>query len=92
VNIIDFRKKEEEKQFATGEAFCILCNYEWVAVAETGTVHLECPECKTLKGHFKFEFNIPEGSLVRVCNCGNDLFRLSPEGHMCANCGIYQQY
>jgi exosome complex RNA-binding protein Csl4 len=24
--------------------------------------------------------------------CGNQLFYIRPEGHMCPNCGIYQSY
>jgi hypothetical protein len=30
--------------------------------------------------------------MIRECNCGNRLFYLTPDGHMCANCGIYQGY
>ena len=80
------------KQYASGEAFCLACNNELAAVAETGTTQLECPECRRLTGHWKFEFCLTEGSLIRECDCGNRLFYLSPEGHMCASCGLYQQY
>lgn len=90
-NIVAF-KKVDKQQHAAGEAFCFQCHHEWVAVAPTGTVQLECPECKTLKGLFKFPFNFEVGQLVRSCDCGNQLFYLSPEGHLCANCGIYQGY
>lgn len=89
-NVIAFKKVNE--QHGSGEAFCLQCKHEWVAVAPTGTIQLECPECHTLKGLFKFPFNIEVGQLVRACNCGNQLFYLSPEGHLCANCGIYQGY
>jgi hypothetical protein len=88
-NVIKFEKKDHH---ASGEAFCFKCRKEWVAVAPVGTVQLECPECHTMKGLFKFPFNVEVGQLVRECNCGNQLFYLTPEGHLCANCGIYQLY
>lgn len=77
---------------ACAEAFCLQCGHTWIGVAPAGTVQLECPECHTMKGLFKFPFNFEVGALVRECNCGNQLFYLSPEGHLCANCGIYQSY
>lgn len=79
-------------QHGEGDAFCIQCGHEWIAVSPTGTTQLECPECHTLKGLYRFPFNFEEGTLVRECNCGNRLFYLSQNGHLCANCGIYQRY
>lgn len=88
-NVVEFRKAS---QYGSGEAFCFQCRHEWVAVAETGAVQLECPECHALKGLFKFPYNVSTGQLVRECACGNQLFYLTPEGHLCPNCGIYQSY
>ena len=76
----------------SGEAFCFHCKHTWQAVAPVGATELQCPACETMKGRWKFEFQPNAGTLVRVCNCGNDLFYLTPEGHMCPNCGTYQQY
>ena len=90
--VIQFKNPDPPKQWASGEAFCIACGHEWAAVSETGVEDLECPSCKTMKGKWRFEFQPTEGSLVRECNCGNRLFYLTPEGHLCANCGIYQSY
>ena len=89
-NVIQLRPKNDPH--GSGEAFCLQCGHEWISVAPVGTVQLECPECHTMKGLFRFPFHFSEGQLVRECNCGNQLFYLSPEGHMCANCGIYQSY
>ena len=80
------------KQHGQGDAFCITCEHSWQAVAPTGTVWLECPQCHTMKGLFRFAFFPADGQMVWQCNCGNQLFYLTPEGHMCANCGIYQRY
>lgn len=77
-------------QYGIGEAFCIQCKHEWVAQARTGKTDLECPGCNTFKGLFKFEF-VPSED-VWHCGCGNALFYHTTEGHMCANCGIYQRY
>lgn len=82
----------KREQHGYGEAFCLSCDHAWTAVAPTGTVNLECPNCKRTTGHFKFEFAPNPGQLVRACGCTNQLFYLTPEGHMCANCGVYQRY
>lgn len=89
-NVVPF--PEKPRQHGVGAAFCLGCGHEWTAVAPTGTTHLECPACHTEKGHWKFEFMPSVGQMVRTCDCGNQLFYLTPEGHMCANCGIYQEY
>lgn len=93
--VIAFKPRESEpvlEQHGHGEAFCIGCGHTWQAVAPTGTTQLECPQCSALKGHWKFEFAPPPGTEVRECLCSNQLFYLTREGHMCANCGVYQRY
>jgi len=85
-NVIDIRSR------MAGEAFCFHCKHEWIATAPTGATQLECPKCGSLKGIFKFPACVEEGQLIRQCKCGNDLFYLTPEGHLCPNCGIYQTY
>lgn len=87
--IIEIPKKW---QWASGEAFCIGCDHTWAAVAPTGTTQLLCPNCGTEKGTWKFPFQLPDGELIRECQCGNRLFYITPEGHMCIRCGIYQIY
>ena len=89
--VLPFKPKPAE-QTGAGEAFCLQCGCEWYAVAPTGVTQLECPQCHTMKGLFRFGFEPCEGGMVRECQCGNRLFYLTPEGHMCANCGIYQSY
>ena len=89
-NVIEFKKPSAPH--AHGDAFCFQCNHSWIAVAPAGTVQLECPSCHTMKGLYKFPFSVSEGELLRECSCGCQLFYLTPEGHLCTNCGIYQQY
>ena len=90
--VIPFGKPVTTEQHGAGEAFCIGCGHTWAAVAPTGTTELECPSCKAHKGKWKFEFYPNPGQMIRGCDCGNQLFYLTPDGHMCANCGIYQSY
>ena len=45
-----------------------------------------------MKGKWRFEFQPAPGQMVRECNCGNQLFYLTTDGHLCANCGVYQRY
>lgn len=72
-----------------GEAFCLGCGHEWQAVVPLGTTRLECPKCHSMKGLLKFEF-IPEE--MWECGCGNRLFYITSDGHVCANCGAEQNY
>lgn len=95
--LIQFRKREERptdkpEPHQAGEAFCMACDHTWAAVAPVGTVWFECPNCHAHKGHFTFECGLPNGTLVRTCKCGNQLFNLTPEGHFCPNCGTWQTY
>jgi hypothetical protein len=96
MSIIPFARPKpapiESEQIGTGQAFCVSCRHEWVAVAPTGTLDLECPACQRHMGRFKFGFMPPPETEVRECGCGNQLFLLTREGHMCASCGVYQLY
>ena len=83
---------EPNDPHSTGDAFCVQCDHSWIAVAPVGTTQLECPECHTMKGLWKFPFAPEKGTMVRECHCGNQLFYLTTEGHLCTNCGTYQQY
>lgn len=80
------------QQHGEGEAFCLSCDHTWRSVAPTGTIALECPACRRMTGKWRFEFYPADGQMVRECGCGNQLFYLTTEGHLCANCGVYQRY
>jgi hypothetical protein len=82
----------KQEQHGEGKAFCLACDHTWHAVAPTGIESFECPACKRFTGHWKFEFYPAVDQSVRQCNCGNQLFYLTPDGHLCANCGVYQRY
>jgi len=79
-------------KLATGIAVCMTCKHEWNTAAPVGTLYLQCPECETMKGRFKYPFNVKSGEYQRICDCGNDLFYITPKGHLCPNCGNYQEY
>lgn len=68
----------------SGQAKCAGCNHEWVAVAPTGTVQLECPNCERLTGRF-YCGAMPETFFE--CNCGSSCFVLSPHAAICYSCG-----
>ncbi len=95
MTVVPFKRPDSvpaTEQHGAGEAFCVGCGHTWAAVAPTGTVNLQCPACQSEKGRWKFEFAPSPGQMVRECGCGNQLFYLTPDGHLCANCGIYQSY
>lgn len=88
-NVIEFRRQDPH---GSGEAKCLACGYEWATVVPIGETLLTCPSCECHKGVLKYPYGFTEGTLVRECNCGCQLFFLSIDGHMCANCGTYQRY
>ncbi|MGE8453494.1 MAG: hypothetical protein ACN6OP_23365 [Pseudomonadales bacterium] len=77
----------------TGTAICCGCKHEWVAVTEGDGLQLECPECSTMKGHFKWPYGAAEGQYLFVCRCGcEDFFIMSKTENgiasvYCRNCG-----
>jgi predicted RNA-binding Zn-ribbon protein involved in translation (DUF1610 family) len=88
-NLINLdRWKEENSPHATGKATCLACGHEWVAVAPTGTVFLECPGCRTDRGVFRFPHERPGKHWA--CPCGFQAFYITPEGVYCPNCGEWQ--
>lgn len=93
-NVVPFARKAEEpqEQHGTGAAFCFACHHTWTAVVPTGVTEFACPKCERHTGRWCFPFYPSEDQMVRECNCGNQLFYLTPEGHLCASCGIYQAY
>lgn len=82
--IIDFVKREELSPSITGDAVCISCKHEFVAVAPVGTCELTCPECATTKALFKHPIQPNERW---VCECSSDLFFVLKSGCMCRVCG-----
>lgn len=84
------RWKESRVAHAQGEANCISCGHEWQAAAPVGTVTLECPSCSRETGAFRQTFM--RGDVYRQCVCGNNLFRIHPDGCYCARCGEWQVF
>lgn len=72
-----------------GAVHCMSCGFEWTAVSPAGTVWLECPACRTMKGLYRFPC-LREEEAHWICGCGNDLFHATPEGFYCPNCGAWQ--
>lgn len=90
VDLSEYRKRREHNEDGTegwvsGPAHCLQCDYTWVAVAPVGLRWLQCPDCKSEKGHFEGKVN--RGELDWVCKCGNDLFRICEDGAYCTVCG-----
>lgn len=73
----------------SGTVRCIGCKHEWEAVSPVGVYdELECPSCGAFKG-VRTSTIAPEDGEVWQCNCGNQLFFLTPTGApLCANCGL----
>ena len=80
---------DDKRPRLSGIAFCLSCRHEWDSVAPVGTVWLECPKCGLTRGHFIYPCE--RKGLKWECNCGNDLFHLTPDGIYCPNCGAWQE-
>jgi hypothetical protein len=88
--VIAFPKKEDPiDPHMTGEARCLSCKHIWQAVAPIGATWLECPSCMLMRGRFIYPIEHNEG-LRWSCDCGNDLFFVTPDGIYCPNCGEWQ--
>ena len=91
--IIDLQAEREGRDnndgqgWFAGEAKCMNCKHTFVCVAPIPSVDIECPECNTFKALPVAFFDAMPGNFVATCGCGNDLFRLIPEGPICINCG-----
>lgn len=81
------------EQYDMGVAKCFGCKRTWVAIvaqiSPDPTHFYECPSCHREKGLLKNAYAPPDGAMVWTCNCGNNLFYMTPEGHWCPNCGVY---
>lgn len=76
---------EETVPHIQGPCRCGACQHEWEGAAPVGVVHTECPNCHRFWGVFK---NAIEPDQAWRCNCGEQLFWLTPTGAMCRRCGL----
>lgn len=87
-NVVDFPAKKTPH--VEGEALCLACKHAWVAVAPCpAPPWLECPECGTVRGLYKYHFEKPNTMHWR-CRCENELMFVTPDGIYCPNCGVWQ--
>jgi hypothetical protein len=88
-SLADHRKKREESApHVSGEAVCMACKHEWVAVARIPICDLECPNCKCFSGRYR-AILIPEDREIFHCNCGNNHFLIAKAGVFCPCCGLW---
>lgn len=92
LRLVEHGEAEPEKHdpHTSGQARCLGCKHEWVAVAPVGTYWLQCPHCSRNLGKYIFAFNFPD-DLHWTCKCGNDLFYAMNDGYYCPNCGEIQK-
>jgi len=77
--------REAQEPHLSGPARCPSCQHTWTAVAPVGTVSgLECPSCHRNTGYMEAEV-VPKERWM--CQCGCDIFRLSPTSILCVSCG-----
>ncbi len=72
-----------------GWARCLACKHEWDAVVPIGSIWMVCPECSLERGRFVY-YMMREECQHWKCDCGNDLFYITPDGEYCPNCGTWR--
>lgn len=83
VNLDDYRNTPH----MAGICKCMSCGNEGPGVAPVGTISgLECSVCGRFTVVVKYDCG-PETTFV--CNCGCDLFRISPNNTICYSCGSF---
>ncbi len=86
----DVVELDSHRPHNTGPAICIVCRHEWVAVAPAGTIWFECPGCGVHQGRFLGPCQ--RSGLHWTCNCGSDVFHLTPRGPYCPHCGVWSSW
>lgn len=86
--VVDIRANQPHM---SGQAICLECRHEWVAVAEAGTWNLDCPGCHLPKGVWQ-GLTLPADGLVKRCYCSNITFVVTPEIILCTYCGQQQEF
>ena len=92
-DVIEFdRGKEGGDETAChlqGPATCTNCKHEWQAVTEAGEhTNLKCPKCQLFMGILGAPVVPP---MHWLCDCGGELFYLTPDGAQCRTCGVIAQ-
>lgn len=89
VSLDEVRKARE--QHWEGPAKCMKCGHDFDATQPMDELgqYIECPECKLVFGVFRFPYE--RAAAHWECNCGNDLFHLTPQGPYCPSCGVFCQ-
>lgn len=82
-------ERERRSPHLAGKARCLACRHEWQAVAPTGATWLECPACAAERGCFVYP--VGRSDPHWQCDCGNDLFHITPDGTYCPVCGVTQE-
>ncbi len=82
-------ERANRKPYASGQARCLACQHEWVAVVPLGVYWFECPKCSLMRGRYLYAFNFAD-QRHWTCGCGNDLFHMLKDGCYCPNCGQVQ--
>lgn len=94
--MIPFRRPEPSEPMVHGEAVCLSCGHEWIAVVPTGSAvnapadvaGLECSQCHSLKGVLK-KFTVYSDCPTWHCTyCNSFLFTIfqAKDGTPCVGC------
>lgn len=68
-----------------GKALCLDCGYEFEGHRNFDHAFIQCPKCRLFRG--KHIYPIVTDTPHFTCNCGNDIFHITPTFFYCPACG-----
>ena len=82
------------EHWVSGEAVCLACKHEYMAVAPTPVTEMECPNCGLFRSQYKYPIAPNEKEYMRKCDCDSVLFYLLEKDStlLCQNCGEVQSF
>lgn len=89
-------RRDDGGPYCSGEALCLACGHDWVAVAPAGTTRLECPSCKLTRGAYRHSIGPADGDRVFQCACGAEEFFFKQSANdgrtliVCTGCGDFK--
>lgn len=65
-NVISLNDKRPDPHIS-GAAICLACRHEWTGVAPIGVFELECPECSTMRGVWRYPLKSSADYAIWTC-------------------------
>ena len=86
-NVIELKFNKKPTKDVMYEAYCVDCEFGWVALAPENTAVCRCPMCKGVTNDLQ---ELDSENTRWICECGFDVFHVTNMEISCARCGETQ--